>query len=123
MKKEIKIILLLVLMILLSFFSGISINQQWSFVYQYEFIDFPEIMNKYDLSPRELPAWILVLLSHLGILFLPFSIRLSSFRKLLIWFPLGFLAGYVILQLTIVFLLLPFIIVWVITLRKSKTLT
>lgn len=116
-----KIIILLIVMIVLSLFSGISINQNWAFVFQFEFFDYPEILKDgLEDNVRNIILWIIILLAHIGIVMLPFLTKSHHFNKLLLWFPLVYLLGYVFLSAEFVFLLIPFIIIWGITLRLSK---
>ncbi|SFA41222.1 hypothetical protein SAMN04488511_102273 [Pedobacter suwonensis] len=115
-----KISILLFGMIFLSLFVGIPINHNWSFVFQYEFIDFPMMLRLYDVSNREIISWIVVLLSHVGIISLPFFLKRVYFRKMLFYFPFFFLIGFLMLRMEFLFLLLPFLIVWLITLRTEK---
>ena|GEM_PF-1775007 len=104
-------------MILLSLFSGISINKNWSFVYQFEFIDF---LKLHETSLIDTLVWCAILLSHIGIIILPFCIGNKYFKKMLWYFPLIFLVGFLILEAGFFILLIPFMIIWLIVLNTSK---
>ncbi|RNL54725.1 hypothetical protein D7004_06245 [Pedobacter jejuensis] len=115
--KEIKIIILLTIMILVSLFSGIPINKNWSFVYQFEFLDFPKL---HETSIVDTIIWCTMLLSHIGIIVLPFCIKNKFFKKMLWYFPLTFLLSFLILEAGFFILLIPFMIIWLIALNVSK---
>ncbi|SFA39583.1 hypothetical protein SAMN04488511_101476 [Pedobacter suwonensis] len=113
-----KINFLLIVMILLSLFIGMSINRNWFFIYQLEFIDYPEILKDgREDNVRNIILWVIILLSHMGIIILPFLTKSHLFSKSLLWFPLIYLLSYVFFRAEVVFLLIPFIIIWVMTLR------
>jgi len=116
-----KINFLLIVMILLSLFIGMSINRNWFFIYQLEFIDYPEILKDgREDNVRNIILWVIILLSHIGIIILPFLTKSRLFSKLLLWFPLIYLLSYVFFRAEVVFLLIPFIIIWVMTLRLCR---
>jgi len=115
--KNLKTKMLLILMILLSLFSGIPINGYWDFVYHYEFVDF---LGKVETSLRDYFIWLVIIFSHIGILILPFCVEKKYFKKMLLYFPLIFLIGYFILVTPFFFILTPFTLVWLITLNFSK---
>jgi hypothetical protein len=109
--------MLLIVMILLSLFTGMSINRNWFFIFQFEFIDYPDIIKAGHSNMRDNLLWGILLLAHFGIFSLPFLTKVVYFKKLLLWFPIIYLLGYVFLRAEFIILLIPFIILWVITLR------
>lgn len=115
--KNVKIRVFLISMILLSLFSGISINNNWGFIYQFEFIDFLQL---HGIRFKEVCFWIIVILSHIGIAALPFFVEHHYFRKMLLYFPMTYLLGYLFLRPEFLFLLIPFIIIWSITMIIAK---
>jgi len=118
--KNTKTIILLVLMILLSLFSGISINRNWGFIYQFEFIDFLQLRER---GFKDFLIWGIVILSHIGIISLPFLVNSIYFKKMLLYFPLIYLLGYLFLEAGFFMLLIPFMIVWIVTMvyhRKTE---
>jgi len=60
-------------------------------------------------------AWIGVLLSHLAILVLPFTVNQPYFRTLLFWAPFLYLLFFLANMWFFAVLLTPFTIVWIIT--------
>ena len=115
--KNIKIRILLILMLLLSLFSGISINGNWGFVYQFEFIDFLQLN---EIRFRDMLFCIIVIISHVGTAILPFFVEKKYFKKMLFYFPLIYLLGYLFLRPEFLILLIPFIILWVVTITSAK---
>ncbi|QNR83023.1 hypothetical protein H9N25_13660 [Pedobacter riviphilus] len=118
--KNTKTIILLVLMILLSLFSGISINRNWGFIYQFEFIDFLQLRER---EFKDYLIWGIIIVSHVGIISLPFLVKTSYFKKVLLYFPLVYLLGYLLLEAGFFMLLIPFMIVWIVTIvyhRKTE---
>ena len=107
-------------MILLSLFSGISINRNWGFIYQFEFIDFLQLRER---GFKDFLIWGIVILSHIGIISLPFLVNSIYFKKMLLYFPLIYLLGYLFLEAGFFMLLIPFMIVWIVTMvyhRKTE---
>lgn len=60
--------------------------------------------------------WIILLIVHVSVICLPFSIKKHSFKEQLIISPLLFVLFYATWNLIVVFLLIPFIIMWLICL-------
>lgn len=106
-------------MILLSLFMGISINGMWAILYRFEFFVFFELPNK---KPMDFIIWSIVVLSHFGVLTLPFFVENRLFKKLLLYFPMIYLLGYLVLEAGHFILLLPFMVVWIITLINARKL-
>jgi len=106
--------ILLTVLILLSLFFGVSINGQWAFLYQFEFVDMPKMAE--TATPFKIAMWIGMLLSHVGIFMLPFITGKPYFRKTLLIFPLAYLLFTALLSFGFIFLLIPFFILWIVTL-------
>ena len=116
MKKN-SIILWLILMILLSLFAGAPADRGWSFIYQFEIIGFLQFLGTSALAYF---FQVIILLAHVGIFSLPFFINKGFFRKMLFYFPLVYILGYAVAAYAVLLVLIPFIIVWLIILRKYK---
>jgi putative flippase GtrA len=109
--------ILLVLMIVCSVIGGFSINGTWSFLYQFEFIDFPRLLSAEGQSILGIIAWVLILIAHCGIVALPFITGENYFRPVLIFAPLLFIVSFIAIATIFVLLfLVSFIIVWIIAL-------
>lgn len=112
----------IVLFILLfaSTFLGVPINggdKGWFFAFSNEMIVFG---NTSEINLRTLIlVWILVV-THLSLFALPFIKKNKHFFKLLVAIPLLYLLLQVAIFYFILILLVPFIIVWVITLVAWK---
>ena len=117
-----KIIPFLIGMTIFSCFAGMSINRNWFFTYQFELFDYPEIILANRSNIRDISLWMILVLSHLGIVLLPFFKRYHSFRKLLLYLPISYLAAYFLLRPEFLFLLIPFIILWLLSLRRERKL-
>lgn len=117
--KHITLRVLLIIMILLSFFSGITINGVSGAIYTYEFISLPQMLS-HQLSYLQLFLWIVIIIAHIGIVLLPFLVEKSFFKKMLLICPATFLAAYVILIVPYFILLMPFLIFWLISLQIAK---
>jgi len=119
--KNIRIKILLVLMIVLSLFMGISINGNWGFLYQFEFFDFLQLHEK---GFKDYVLWGIIILSHIGIICLPFMVEKNYFRRILVYFPLIYWLGYLFLEAGYFILLIPFAAVWIVLLlyfKKNKS--
>ena len=77
-------VILLIIMHLLRLFSGISINRKWGFVFQFEFFDFLQLRA---IGLKHYLSWGIIILSHIGILALPFLRGKRYFAKALLLFP------------------------------------
>lgn len=117
--KNLNIKILLVLMILLSLFSGITINGMSGAIYTFELISFPDML-RYEVILRDLVLWIITILSHVGIVALPLFVERPYFKKLLICFPVIYLVGYFFLILPYFILLMPFMFFWLVSLYMAR---
>ncbi|KQC01338.1 hypothetical protein [Pedobacter sp. Hv1] len=116
MKRQITLIILLVMMILSSLFTGADIKG-WIFLYEFELEIFdPVVAGQYGYALLK----ILIGLSHLVILILPFLIKTRLFTKLLIIAPLIFIVAHTIALGLIFFLLIPFLIFWLMAIDVNK---
>ncbi len=119
---------LLAVMIVFSVIGGFSINGQWSFLYQFEFVDFPTLLKTGHQTAGGVIAWLLILIAHCGILALLFMTSKRYFWHLLVIAPLLFIAAFVAsATVFVLFFLVPFIIVWMVALvmagNRKPTLT
>lgn len=111
---------LIILMLLLSLFVGIPINGQWATLYGFEFISIPEMIRYETLNYLQIFIWIILLLSHIGLLLLLFIIHEPYFKRLLIYLPILFILSFTALDFFNLFFLIPFIVVWIICLLKAR---
>ncbi len=111
---------LLILMILFSLFVGVSINGEWTFLFRYEFPDMVSMIKSGKLSSMEVATWVILLISHLGVISLLFLTKSEHFKSFLIVMPLLFVITYMLSSFLLSLLLIPFIIVWIISLNKSN---
>jgi hypothetical protein len=127
MKKTL-ILALLIFLVILSLFTGISINNNFVFLYDYTFVAIPKlIFQNYHGEVERLSIfryihWILLLLAHIGVISLPFfylTLR-KKFKKLLVYLPLIFLVLQFFVLAVFEFILIPFAIVWLIALKISR---
>jgi hypothetical protein len=117
-----KIIPFLICMTVFSCFAGMSINNNWFFTYQFELYDYPDVILARRSNIRDISLWLVLVLSHLGIVLLPFFTRQHSFRKLLLYLPTIYLIAYFLLRPEFLLLLIPFIIIWLLALRRERKL-
>jgi hypothetical protein len=101
---------LLILMILLSLFVGIPLNGHWWVLYKSEFFDIPHSLRHPSMMRSAI--YLVLILSHVGILALPFLIGKAVFKRLLVVAPLLFLISFYVLDGFFIFLLIPFILTW-----------
>ncbi|WP_025146809.1 hypothetical protein [Pedobacter jeongneungensis] len=118
--KNLNIRLLLIIMILLSFFSGFPLNGGWNLVYRFEFQGYPEIIKSYPIVYRDVFFWGIIVLSHIGIVLLPFVVEQKYFKKMLLCCPLTYLLGYIVLVTPYFIILIPFMIIWIVTMSVTK---
>jgi hypothetical protein len=101
---------LLILMILLSLFVGVSTNIAFFTLYGSEFPGVISMINAGTFSKFDLIVWIILLISHLMVVTLPFLTKTTCFEKLLVIAPLSFILFYILLEGALfVLLLIPFI--------------
>jgi hypothetical protein len=111
---------LLILMILLSIFVGEPTHLGWVFLYNLEFTRIIFLIKAGEISLLMLFIWIMLVVTHLGIICLPFLTSKMYFKTLLYAIPLAFILLYMItLGVIAAFLLTPFAIVWLIFLNKA----
>jgi hypothetical protein len=123
--RKIIIVALLTLMVILSLFSGFSINGVFAFLYDYAFVSIPDQIMRISkgldpLSPIQYIHWILTVFSHITIVLLPFIYYKYNSRRALIIFPIIFLLLQVWLLNIVSFVLIPFIVVWIFVLYLSS---
>jgi hypothetical protein len=111
---------LIILLIIFSIIGGISINGEWSFLYQFEFIDYPKVIATGQENITGIVGWALLLISHCGIVVLPFITRKHYFWAMLVGAPLLFIMAFVAMATVFALLFLaPFILVWIIALALA----
>jgi hypothetical protein len=111
--------ILLILMIFLSLFVGISINGVWSSLYNFEFPSVINMIKAETFTNVKIIEWTLLLATHLVIVSLPFLIKKKYFRDLLIIAPALFVLLYFIVGGAMGLFLIPFIIVWTIAVFQN----
>lgn len=112
---------LLVVMIFFSVCMGIPTNIATFTLYGCEFSGALYDLKAGRLTTIEIIGWIALLITHAGMICLPFLTTKKYFKRLLISIPLVFITLYILLSgLLIVILLMPFIIVWIVCLIKLK---
>lgn len=114
---KLEIVLLTIVMILLSLFSGIIINGDWVVLYQYEFSFSADMLDNFEVW--RLLLWCIGLLAHLGIFVLPFLINSLYFKRMLLYSPLIYVLTYLFLSWKF-FLLIPFMVIWLCTMLVAK---
>lgn len=124
--KERIIVALIVIQVLLSLFTGFRINGNFAFVGEYAFISFPHQMisswrgHSEGLTLLQYLHWALLLISHLLMLMLPVMYYRNWSSKVLIYIPLlNLLMQFWLLNIFAV-ILVPFIIVWIISVILFK---
>lgn len=122
--KNITITILLILLALLSLFTGFSINNRFSFLYQYPFIDGPEMFYgdilRGTVKWAMLIHWLFLFITNLGIIALPFIYMKRYGKKLVFYIPLLFLICEFFYLAIFIFILVPFVILWLIILVIIK---
>ena len=107
-------------MVIFSIFMGIPTNLGWFTLYGDE-ISGPLTMLRENTFPvYRIPLWILLLLSHLCVISLTLLTKNRNFNKLLFWFPLVFILLFMAFNFFAIIYLIPFIILWIITMIKAK---
>jgi|SRR5471030_580887 hypothetical protein len=111
---------LLILLVLLSLFAGEPTHLGWVLLYNSEFTNIIFFIKAGEMSPLMWVLWIMLLVTHLGVICLPFLTSKMYFKTLLYAAPLAFILLYMItLGVIAAFLLIPFAIVWLICLNKA----
>lgn len=122
--KNNKITVLLIILALLSLFTGIRINGEYGFLYQYTFRGAP-VMFYYDMLynkmgwPRII-HWVLLFSTNLALLILPFIYDKMKNRNVIIYIPLLFAVLASIHLSLFSFILIPFMTIWVILIIVKK---
>ncbi len=108
-------------MVIMSLTVGIPFNGESNFLYTAEFTNTFRLLKDEALTPLQIIIWILLLITHFVVISLLFLTQKSYFRDLLIIAPASFLLIYIAhASLAIIFLLLPFIILWIVALIKQN---
>lgn len=113
----------LVVLALLSIFTGLPINGQWFFTYQNTFSG----IDVYVLNPTarfewaSFLSWVITFLSGSSILLFPFFYkRIKFFKIVLLIIPTAFLIFQTRLFIPMLVVFVPFFITWQITLILAK---
>jgi hypothetical protein len=120
MKKETKLIVALLLMIVSSIFSG-AVVKEWYFLYEFEL----ELFDPLVRNGQYIYAFITITIAicHVIIFSLPLLTRKRYFKWLLIIAPLIIIILFTVVSGLIFFLLIPFIICWIIAMAQQRKLT
>lgn len=109
----------LLILALLSLFTGISINGEWSFVYQNTFFFFhstdmmyKDIVNHQQLEWCFLIFWLITFLSQITLFLFPFIFDKIDIKKWIFYIPLIFVLSQMFFWSIFAFILIPLIIVW-----------
>lgn len=98
-------------------FTGVTFKGQFSFLYENEFTAQIDRLLNGRMVPVEIIIWSLIVISHAGIFALIFLVGHKFFYRLLVWAPISYLAFYSMYNILIIpFYLVPFIILWIISL-------
>ncbi len=122
--KDRKITSLLVILGLISLSTGIRINGEYSFLYQYTFFTAPKMFYfdiiRHQLSWLMFIHWILQFTTNVALLLLPFIHNKLKNRKLIIYIPLlfGILASWYLTLFA--FILVPYLILWIILIIVNR---
>lgn len=114
---------LIILMLLLSVFMGVSTNIGWFTLYGTEFSGPISLIKGNLFTAFEMVHWSILLLAHAMVVSLIFLTKNKNFMLLLTWFPLQFLIIYMSFDLLASFFLIPFMVVWIIAVIKQRKLT
>ena len=107
----------LVLLIALTLFMGVPINGATNLLYGFEYASIGQISG---LNFLERLILLILLISHLFIFLLPLLTRSKNFFNILTFAPISFVLSYFLLNLFMIFALIPFIFMWVICLFLRK---
>jgi hypothetical protein len=111
---------LIIIMLILSIIVGIPTNLGWFTLYGSEFTGPYSRMVAGTFRPFEFINWSFLITAHLCVVSLLFLTHKSYFKNLLFWFPLIFVVIFIMYDMSAFFFLIPFIIVWGISLYKSR---
>ncbi len=109
-------------MMVLSLISGMPLGNSWEAIYKYEFNGVIFSIKAGTLTKIQITAWILLLIFHAGVLCLILFTRYKYFKELFMIIPAIFIFMYMIVGGGIAIFLIPFGIVWIITLINLKKL-
>lgn len=106
---------LILLMLFFSVFMGIPTNKAFFSLYGSEFLGVISMIKAGTYPAIQLVCWILLLITHAGMVSLLFLTNKSYFGALLMIIPFLFIFFYIFsTDILIIVLLIPFIIVWII---------
>jgi hypothetical protein len=108
----------IILMILSSLFVGVKIKT-WTFLFQFELIDFPTKMLNHS-NGIEILLWCILILSHIGVFSLLFISNRTLYSTVLKIIPLIFVLSYSLINFIFFIFLIPFLILWLIALIQTK---
>jgi hypothetical protein len=122
--KNKKTTVLLIILALLGLFTGMNINKNLNFLYQYTLIDGPR-MTYTDILKGTVDwvmtiHWIASTFTQLGLVTLPFIYMKKWGKKLVFYVPLLFLICQFFLLAIFIFILIPFVILWLAILFMMK---
>jgi hypothetical protein len=99
---------------------GIPTNLGWFSLFGTEFTGPTKMLYNGTFPVYRMPLWILLIISHFGVVSLIFLVDNRYFNQLLIWLPLIFIVLFLVFDLFSIIYLLPFITCWIISLFKMK---
>lgn len=112
-----KLIITLVLLTLSSLFVGVPIKG-WVFLYEFEFnLFYPKFLTGEKIY---LILKLIILPVHILIILLPLLIGNKNFRILLYLLPPLFVLAFSLMSGLIFIILIPFIIIWIISLASAQ---
>lgn len=115
--------ILMAVMFLSTIFTGITFKGQFSFLYENEFTGQIERLLHGRMLPDEIIIWCLILVSHAFIFSLIFLVGHRYFYYILVLSPISYMVFYTLFSFLIVPLyLVPFILIWIISLIVCKGL-
>lgn len=106
-------IISLVIMALLSFFTGIQTNKGYWSLFRWEFESLAYMSDlEGSILVRTVILSLLVILSHIGVLSLILLTKYRYFEHLLFFLPLAYMTFFALLMPVAVLLLIPFMLTW-----------
>jgi len=112
---QIKLRVILIILIVLSLFVGVSVNGSWWFLYGQE-VGYIPLISHSRATLAEIVAWGILIASHGIICSFPFWKPRRAFRIALIIAPVIFVLCFSLLIIVYIILLIPFIICWIVAL-------
>ncbi len=111
----------LFLLAFFSLFSGLPLNSNWFFGYDYTFISGPEVfLHQYKndvVQWKNFFNWFVMIIAHLAIISFPFIFNKTRYFKVcLITIPIIFLMTQYHITGPFIFAFIPFILTWVVLL-------